>query len=129
MIDRHTPLDAEARYAAGVLKYAQMGYWDPDYQPSDTDILALFRASSRDASEDTVDESLETRRHVAIATAGGGGAGFALGMRVMDLPRLRAGGGAGGHLLRGSPFPPGGCFASWSVARSWPRASRPGPAC
>ena len=32
-----------ARYKAGVLKYAQMGYWDPDYVPRDTDILALFR--------------------------------------------------------------------------------------
>lgn len=31
------------RYKAGVLKYAQMGYWDGDYQPKDTDILALFR--------------------------------------------------------------------------------------
>ncbi len=35
--------DAKRRYAAGVLKYAQMGYWQPDYEPSDTDVLALFR--------------------------------------------------------------------------------------
>jgi hypothetical protein len=27
------------RYKAGVLKYAQMGYWQPDYVPKDTDIV------------------------------------------------------------------------------------------
>src|SRR3954451_21908026 len=32
-----------ARYKAGVMKYAQMGYWDSGYVPKDTDILALFR--------------------------------------------------------------------------------------
>ena len=31
------------RYKAGVLKYRQMGYWQPDYVPKATDILALFR--------------------------------------------------------------------------------------
>jgi ribulose-bisphosphate carboxylase large chain len=31
------------RYRAGVLKYAEMGYWDADYEPKDTDVLALFR--------------------------------------------------------------------------------------
>ena len=36
-------LDAKKRYSAGVLKYAQMGYWEPDYTPKDTDIIALFR--------------------------------------------------------------------------------------
>ena len=25
--------DKKKRYAAGVLKYAQMGYWDGDYTP------------------------------------------------------------------------------------------------
>ena len=36
------------RYKAGVLKYAQMGYWDGDYEPKDTDILALFRITPQD---------------------------------------------------------------------------------
>jgi ribulose-bisphosphate carboxylase large chain len=36
------------RYRAGVLKYAQMGYWDSDYQPKDTDVLALFRITPQD---------------------------------------------------------------------------------
>jgi len=31
------------RWAAGVTPYAEMGYWVPDYQPRDTDILAAFR--------------------------------------------------------------------------------------
>ena len=35
--------DAKKRYAAGVLKYAQMGYWNGDYVPKDTDLLAVFR--------------------------------------------------------------------------------------
>ena len=33
---------------AGVLKYAQMGYWDADYEPKDTDVLALFRITPQD---------------------------------------------------------------------------------
>src|SRR6201988_3883385 len=37
-----------ARYKAGVLKYAQMGYWNPDYEPKDTDVLALFRVTPQD---------------------------------------------------------------------------------
>ena len=40
--------DAKKRYSAGVLKYAQMGYWDADYVPKDTDILALFRITPQD---------------------------------------------------------------------------------
>jgi len=40
--------DQKKRYAAGVLKYAQMGYWDGDYEPTDTDILAVFRITPQD---------------------------------------------------------------------------------
>ncbi|MGZ8719815.1 MAG: form I ribulose bisphosphate carboxylase large subunit [Aeromicrobium sp.] len=43
-----TPLDAAERYRPGVLKYAQMGYWAPDYEPKDTDVLALFRLTPQD---------------------------------------------------------------------------------
>ncbi|MGE5650411.1 MAG: ribulose-bisphosphate carboxylase large subunit, partial [Bacillota bacterium] len=43
--------DARKRYAAGVLKYAQMGYWDGDYAPKDTDILAVFRITPQDGVE------------------------------------------------------------------------------
>ena len=37
-----------ARYKAGVLKYAQMGYWDGDYEPKESDVLALFRITPQD---------------------------------------------------------------------------------
>jgi ribulose-bisphosphate carboxylase large chain len=40
--------DAKERYKAGVLKYAQMGYWDGDYEPKETDVLALFRITPQD---------------------------------------------------------------------------------
>src|SRR6202023_3067271 len=35
--------DLKKRYSAGVLKYRQMGYWDANYAPKDTDTLCLFR--------------------------------------------------------------------------------------
>src|SRR6204780_3413715 len=40
--------DAKKRYAAGVLKYKQMGYWQPDYVVQDTDIVALFRITPQE---------------------------------------------------------------------------------
>jgi ribulose-bisphosphate carboxylase large chain len=40
--------DMKERYRSGVLKYRQMGYWEPDYEPKDTDILAVFRISPQD---------------------------------------------------------------------------------
>ena len=33
------------RWSAGVIPYAQMGYYEPDYVPKDTDVLAAFRIS------------------------------------------------------------------------------------
>src|ERR1700730_588634 len=33
------------RWGAGVIPYAEMGYYQPDYQPSQTDILAAFRVT------------------------------------------------------------------------------------
>ncbi|MGQ9510614.1 MAG: form I ribulose bisphosphate carboxylase large subunit [Thermaceae bacterium] len=29
----------------GVVEYKEMGYWDPSYEPKDTDVLALFRVT------------------------------------------------------------------------------------
>src|SRR4249920_1010226 len=40
--------EAKRRYAAGVLKYTQMGYWDSDYEPKQTDVLALFRITPQE---------------------------------------------------------------------------------
>ncbi|MGP6189596.1 MAG: ribulose-bisphosphate carboxylase large subunit, partial [Vulcanimicrobiaceae bacterium] len=31
------------RLTAGVTPYAEMGYWQPDYEPKDTDVLCAFR--------------------------------------------------------------------------------------
>jgi ribulose-bisphosphate carboxylase large chain len=36
------------RWTAGVTPYAEMGYWDPHYEPRDTDILAAFRITPQD---------------------------------------------------------------------------------
>ncbi len=33
------------RWSAGVLHYAEMGYWQPDYVPKPTDLLAAFRVT------------------------------------------------------------------------------------
>jgi ribulose-bisphosphate carboxylase large chain len=33
----------EKRWGAGVIPYAKMGYWEPDYEPKDTDIICAFR--------------------------------------------------------------------------------------
>ncbi len=38
-----TELSNKDRYKAGVLPYKLMGYWQPDYEPKDTDIVAMFR--------------------------------------------------------------------------------------
>src|SRR5436190_195186 len=35
--------EQRSRWASGVIPYAQMGYWKPDYEPKDTDILCAFR--------------------------------------------------------------------------------------
>jgi ribulose-bisphosphate carboxylase large chain len=41
------------RYRAGVLKYADMGYWDGNYEPKDTDVLALFRITPQEGVDPT----------------------------------------------------------------------------
>jgi ribulose-bisphosphate carboxylase large chain len=33
----------KSRWESGVTPYAEMGYWQPDYEPRDTDVLAAFR--------------------------------------------------------------------------------------
>ena len=48
MAEAGTIRKAEARYKAGVIPYARMGYWQPDYVPKDTDLLALFRVTPQE---------------------------------------------------------------------------------
>src|ERR1700692_4070976 len=43
------PRDAATdRWSSGVIPYAQMGYWQPDYVPKDTDILCAFRITPQE---------------------------------------------------------------------------------
>jgi ribulose-bisphosphate carboxylase large chain len=48
----HKPVDKitdmRERYKSGVLKYKQMGYWEPDYEPKPSDVLAAFRITPQD---------------------------------------------------------------------------------
>ena len=39
---------AKDRWTAGVTPYAQMGYWDGDYEPKDSDVLAAFRITPQE---------------------------------------------------------------------------------
>src|ERR1700726_860905 len=36
------------RWNAGVIPYAEMGYWQPDYVPKDTDVLCAFRITPQE---------------------------------------------------------------------------------
>jgi ribulose-bisphosphate carboxylase large chain len=47
-IDHPAIADPKARYRAGVLKYREMGYWRPDYEPSETDVVAVFRITPQE---------------------------------------------------------------------------------
>ena len=38
----------KSRWDAGVTPYAEMGYWSPDYEPKDTDILCAFRITPQE---------------------------------------------------------------------------------
>ncbi len=38
-----SPEKDAGRWGAGVIPYAQMGYWQPDYEPKGTDVIAAFR--------------------------------------------------------------------------------------
>ena len=46
-------LTGKERYKAGVMKYKDMGYWRPDYEPSDTDLIALFRITPQEGVDPT----------------------------------------------------------------------------
>ena len=41
-------LTTKERYKAGVLPYAQMGYWEADYEPKETDVIAVFRLTPQE---------------------------------------------------------------------------------
>lgn len=41
-------LTGKDRYKSGVIPYKKMGYWEPDYQPLDTDVICLFRITPQE---------------------------------------------------------------------------------
>ncbi len=49
---QNTPANGEAktksRWESGVTPYAQMGYWRPNYEPKETDILCAFRITPQE---------------------------------------------------------------------------------
>jgi ribulose-bisphosphate carboxylase large chain len=58
---------AEDRWAAGVTPYAEMGFWDPGYQPKDTDVLAAFRVTPQ-AGVDPVEAAAAVAGESSTAT-------------------------------------------------------------
>src|SRR5437588_141635 len=55
------------RYKSGVMEYKKMGYWEPDYVPKDTDIIALFRVTPQDGV-DPVEASAAVAGESSTAT-------------------------------------------------------------
>ena len=48
MVAKSETVTGKDRYKSGVMSYKKMGYWEPDYQPKETDIIALFRVTPQD---------------------------------------------------------------------------------
>src|SRR5471032_364527 len=48
MNEQSMTIRGKDRYRAGVMEYRKMGYYEPDYTPKDTDIIALFRVTPQD---------------------------------------------------------------------------------
>jgi ribulose-bisphosphate carboxylase large chain len=55
------------RYKAGVMPYKEMGYWEPDYVPKDTDILVCFRITPQEGV-DPVEASAAVAGESSTAT-------------------------------------------------------------
>jgi ribulose-bisphosphate carboxylase large chain len=43
-----TEKKTKSRWDSGVTPYAEMGYWNPDYEPKDTDVLCAFRITPQE---------------------------------------------------------------------------------
>ncbi|MER8576422.1 form I ribulose bisphosphate carboxylase large subunit [Mesorhizobium sp. M1338] len=48
MPNRSETVTGKERYRSGVMAYKKMGYWEPDYEPKDTDIISVFRITPQD---------------------------------------------------------------------------------
>ena len=47
-MDAKSNNNSKGRWTAGVTPYAEMGYWNPDYEPKDTDVLCAFRITPQE---------------------------------------------------------------------------------
>jgi len=61
------PVTGKDRYKSGVMEYKKMGYWQPDYVPKDTDVIAMFRVSPQDGV-DPVEASAAVAGESSTAT-------------------------------------------------------------
>lgn len=48
MTDQSQTVTGKERYKSGVMEYKRMGYWEPHYEPKDTDLVACFRITPQD---------------------------------------------------------------------------------
>ena len=89
------------RHSAGVMEYREMGYWQPDYEPQDTDIIACFRVTPQDGV-DPVEASAAVAGESSTAT-----------WTVVWTDRLTASDKYRGKCYRVDPVPnaPGSYFA------------------
>jgi ribulose-bisphosphate carboxylase large chain len=55
------------RWAAGVTPYREMGYYDADYEPRDTDVLAAFRITPQ-AGVDPIEAAAAVAGESSTAT-------------------------------------------------------------
>src|SRR5687767_8518857 len=62
-----TMKEGKERYKSGVIPYAKMGYWEPDYVPKDTDLLALFRITPQ-AGVDPIEAAAAVAGESSTAT-------------------------------------------------------------
>jgi len=65
-VEERTRIKSE-RYESGVIPYAKMGYWDPEYVIKDTDVLALFRLTPQ-AGVDPVEAAAAVAGESSTAT-------------------------------------------------------------
>ena len=48
MVNKSETVTGADRYRSGVMEYKKMGYWEPDYEPKDTDIISVFRITPQE---------------------------------------------------------------------------------
>ncbi len=67
MANKSETVTGKDRYKSGVMSYKKMGYWEPDYQPKETDVIALFRVTPQDGV-DPVEASAAVAGESSTAT-------------------------------------------------------------